>query len=186
MIIAVEGIDGSGKSTLVRHIAAKHGVDTLSFPTDQDNYQNWSELQFKNDRAAQYETLIEYLGHREKHIVIDRFVLSGAIYQAWHNRVKNPNHARHFNSSYVLQQMMQEYADLHWLIPDYTIITPTSVNRAQELMRESGRKMDDNDKDMDMQRWISQRFIEAPAQFREITPEAFDVFGVWNAMMEGM
>ena len=37
MIIAIEGIDGAGKNTIVKRIVEEYGADTLSFPRYEDS-----------------------------------------------------------------------------------------------------------------------------------------------------
>ena len=37
MIIAIEGIDGAGKNTIVKRIGEEYGADTLSFPRYEDS-----------------------------------------------------------------------------------------------------------------------------------------------------
>lgn len=101
MIVAVEGIDGAGKNTLVNAIKAELGADTLSFPryTESIHAQLAQEALhgrmgdlvdsahgmatlFALDRAGAKPLLDAYARAPERVLILDRYVASNAAYTA--------------------------------------------------------------------------------------------------------
>lgn len=107
MIIAIEGIDGAGKNTLVKKLTHRYRqrgitVDVLAFP-DYDNsihaqlarealYGRMGDLSdsayamatlFALDRAAHRDTLVDYIPGGERAdslLILDRYVASNAAF----------------------------------------------------------------------------------------------------------
>lgn len=101
MIIAVEGIDGAGKHTLVTAVKDVIGADTLAFPRYEDSihaqlaqdalHGRMGDLTdsafamatlFALDRRGALPLLDDYLDTPERIIILDRYVASNAAYTA--------------------------------------------------------------------------------------------------------
>ena len=101
MIIAVEGIDGAGKNTLVNAIKGRLGAETLSFPRyaeslhaqlaqdalhgqmgDLVDSAHGMATLFALDRAGAKPLLDAYADAPDKIIILDRYVASNAAYTA--------------------------------------------------------------------------------------------------------
>ncbi|MDY5786316.1 MULTISPECIES: dTMP kinase [unclassified Corynebacterium] len=101
MIIAVEGIDGAGKNTLVTAVRDALGAETLAFPRygasihadiahdalhgrmgDLSDSAYGMATIFALDRAGAKELLDAYVDTSERIIILDRFVASNAAYTA--------------------------------------------------------------------------------------------------------
>ena len=99
MIIAIEGIDGAGKNTLVTAIKKEIGADVLAFPRYETSihaqlaqaalHGEMGDLTespyamatlFALDRHCAREELLEYAGTRDRVILLDRYVASNAAY----------------------------------------------------------------------------------------------------------
>ncbi|WP_291314632.1 dTMP kinase [Corynebacterium sp. UBA2622] len=99
MIIAVEGIDGAGKNTLVTAIREELGADTCAFPRygesihadlardalhgkmgDLTSSAYGMATLFALDRAGAKPLLDAYAGAPDRIIVLDRYVASNAAY----------------------------------------------------------------------------------------------------------
>ena len=98
MIVAVEGIDGAGKNTLVTALRERIDVDVLAFPryevsihaqlAQQALHGRMGDLTesayamatlFALDRHGSLDTLAEYVDS-DRVIVLDRYVASNAAY----------------------------------------------------------------------------------------------------------
>ena len=98
MIIAVEGIDGAGKNTLVTALRERVEVDVLAFPRYEDSIHAQLAQQalhgrmgdltgsayamatlFALDRHGSLDTLAEYVDS-DRVILLDRYVASNAAY----------------------------------------------------------------------------------------------------------
>ena len=93
MLISIDGIDGSGKSTQVRLLAEALGAQIIQ----EISPSKWGKLMrstenptlgqqiawFTADRAQLSETLAEASGSAERHIVTDRSYLSSVGYQSF-------------------------------------------------------------------------------------------------------
>jgi thymidylate kinase len=95
MIIAIEGLDGSGKTTLGKLLAARLGGHYLKFPNRQttsgkliDHHlrssayvlpESFQALQVVN-RIEQLPTLLACHNHATHHVVCDRYTASGLVY----------------------------------------------------------------------------------------------------------
>lgn len=101
MIIAVEGIDGAGKNTLVTAVREHLGADALAFPRygvsvhadlahdalhgrmgDLTDSAYGMATLFALDRAGAKELLDAYSGAPDKILILDRYVASNAAYTA--------------------------------------------------------------------------------------------------------
>lgn len=101
MIIAVEGIDGAGKNTLVTKLRQELGAETLSFPRYEESihaqlahdalHGRMGDLTdsayamatlFALDRAGVVDKLRTYSGDPDRTIILDRYVASNAAYTA--------------------------------------------------------------------------------------------------------
>lgn len=99
MIIAVEGIDGAGKHTLVTAIQDELGAQTLSFPRYEDSihaqlahdalHGRMGDVTdsafamatlFALDRHGAKELLDEYVDTDDRILILDRYVASNAAY----------------------------------------------------------------------------------------------------------
>lgn len=99
MIIAVEGIDGAGKRTLVDAIRGDLDADVLAFPRYEDSaaaqlaqaalHGKMGDMSdsayamaavFALDRHGARETLARYTASRERILILDRYSASNAAY----------------------------------------------------------------------------------------------------------
>ena len=101
MIVAVEGIDGAGKHTLVAAVKERFGAETLAFPRYDESvhaqlasdalHGRMGDLAdsafgmatlFALDRHGAKQLLDGFAGATDKIIVLDRYVASNAAYSA--------------------------------------------------------------------------------------------------------
>lgn len=99
MIIAIEGIDGAGKNTLVTAIRQQTGADVMAFPRyevsvhaqlvraalhgemgDLSDSPYAMATLFALDRHGAREELAQYAGTDDRVILLDRYVASNAAY----------------------------------------------------------------------------------------------------------
>ncbi|WP_018296139.1 dTMP kinase [Corynebacterium lubricantis] len=101
MIIAIEGIDGAGKNTLVTALKGKLHAETMAFPRYDESvhaqlahdalHGRMGDLTdsayamatlFALDRAGVVDKLAPYSGSPDRTIILDRYVASNAAYTA--------------------------------------------------------------------------------------------------------
>lgn len=108
MIIAIEGIDGSGKSTIVKRIAAERGYASFSEPYNRSILESVTgdvqdiQLFFDDRKAAmQKGTFDRYWGHPYNHLLLDRSVVSSMAYQASREMSWNQIYAKHLACGFM-------------------------------------------------------------------------------------
>lgn len=151
MIVAVEGIDGAGKHTLVTAIARELGADTLAFPRYDDSvhaqlaqealHGRMGDLTdsayamatlFALDRFGAKSQLESYAGDRHRIIILDRYVASNAAYSV--ARTQDPA-----VSQWVYDL---EFGRLGLPLPDLHVLVDTSPEIARD--RAAQRERDDD------------------------------------------
>ncbi|AEG83288.1 dTMP kinase [Corynebacterium ulcerans] len=155
MIIAIEGIDGAGKNTLVRALVEKLDARVLGFPRYQDSihaqlaqkalYQEMGDvsdsiyamaLLFALDRREIAEELQAYKGSKDI-ILLDRYVASNAAYSA----------ARAQDWNLVTWVSDLEFGEFGLPTPDIQVLLNTSPEVAAQ--RAAQREEQDEDRSRD-------------------------------------
>ncbi|ADK28310.1 dTMP kinase [Corynebacterium pseudotuberculosis] len=155
MIIAIEGIDGAGKNTLVRALVEKLDARVLGFPRYQDSihahlaqkalYQEMGDvsdsiyamaLLFALDRREIAEELRSYKGSEDV-ILLDRYVSSNAAYSA----------ARAQDWNLVAWVSHLEFEEFGLPTPDIQVLLNTSPEVAAQ--RAAKREEQDQDRSRD-------------------------------------
>ncbi|AWB83544.1 dTMP kinase [Corynebacterium liangguodongii] len=144
MIIAVEGIDGAGKNTLVEAVTAALGAQSLAFPRyevslhaqlardalagrmgDLVGSAHGMATLFALDRHGAKPLLDAFVGAPDKLIVLDRYVASNAAYTA----------ARTGSDSAFGWVEELEFGRLGLPRPDLHVLVDTSPAEAKERVR---------------------------------------------------
>ncbi|MHA2788267.1 dTMP kinase [Corynebacterium sp. S7] len=166
MIIAVEGIDGAGKNTLVTALKEQLNADTMAFPRYDDSvhaqlahealHGRMGDLTdsayamatlFALDRAGVVDKLQEYSGNPDRTIILDRYVASNAAYTA----------ARTGDDSVFDWVAALEFDRLGLPKPDLQILlatTPEESSRRAQLREEADatRTRDSYERNSELQR----------------------------------
>ena len=147
MIVAVEGIDGAGKHTLVAAVKERFGAETLAFPRYDESvhaqlasdalHGRMGDLAdsafgmatlFALDRHGAKQLLDGFAGATDKIIVLDRYVASNAAY----------TRARTGDPAAVRWVHDLEFDKLQLPQPDLQVLvdTPPDVARGRAAARE--------------------------------------------------
>lgn len=147
MIVAVEGIDGAGKHTLVAAVKERFGAETLAFPRYDESvhaqlasdalHGRMGDLAdsafgmatlFALDRHGAKQLLDGFAGATDKIIVLDRYVASNAAY----------TRARTGDPAAVRWVHDLEFGKLQLPQPDMQVLvdTPPDVARDRAAARE--------------------------------------------------
>lgn len=144
MIIAVEGIDGAGKNTLVSAIKGRLGAETLSFPRyaeslhaqlaqdalhghmgDLVDSAHGMATLFALDRVGVKPLLDDYMDAPEKIIILDRYVASNAAYTA----------ARTCDDAALTWVQDLEFGRFALPVPDLQVLVDTPPDQAHGRVR---------------------------------------------------
>ncbi len=141
MFIVIEGLDGTGKSTLAKALAKKLDAELLSTPdialkdarsTIDDAYQDspLARQLFYASTVVDVSEKIKRLLSEGKNIVVDRYWLSTQVYHNW------KSNGRHFDLDEVEQYLAK---------PDFTIyLNLPLAERKARLRNRAGNTMEDN------------------------------------------
>lgn len=103
MIIAVEGVDNCGKTTLINKLAREFSMDKMKFPcpnglfydelktiieTGSQQSQKQKQLYFIMNIMSKLDELKKYRYNPNKHILLDRFLYSTIAYGAGKHQKK--------------------------------------------------------------------------------------------------
>lgn len=165
MIVAVEGIDGAGKHTLVAAVKERFGAETLAFPRYDESvhaqlasdalHGRMGDLAdsafgmatlFALDRHGAKQLLDGFAGAPDKIIVLDRYVASNAAY----------TRARTGDPAAVRWVHDLEFGKLQLPQPDLQVLvdTPPDVARDRAAAREerdASRTRDRYERDVALQ-----------------------------------
>ncbi|CAB1032377.1 thymidylate kinase [Corynebacterium diphtheriae] len=182
MIIAIEGIDGAGKNTLVSALKERLDADVIGFPRYEQSihaklaqhalYGSMGDLTdsayamatlFALDRYDAKAVLWHYVG-TSKVVLLDRYVASNAAYSA----------ARTRNDAMVQWVQELEFEELGLPVPDIHILLHTSPElAAQRAQRreaaDASRKLDRYEEDASLQERTFQAY-ESLAQQKWMSP----------------
>lgn len=140
MIIAVEGIDGAGKRTIVNAVQDELGAETLAFPRYEESIHaqlardalrgRMGDLTdsafamatlFALDRHGALELLDAFVDTPDRILILDRYVASNAAYTA----------ARTSDDAAVRWVHDLEFARLGLPVPDLQVLVDTAPEVAQ-------------------------------------------------------
>jgi dTMP kinase len=165
LFIAFEGIDGSGKTTQLKHAAKfiydlskDHDVLMTREPTrrnrtlrealqaHRDLFQpaQWFSQVFVQDRKAHVAEVIEPALRAGVHVLSDRFSLSTLAYQT--------------AQGVPLIDLFELHKDVLW--PDITFFLRCDPDVAQARKKSSGEQQDRFDADLDFQRKVAANYEE--------------------------
>lgn len=141
MIVAVEGIDGAGKNTLVTAVKERFGAQTLAFPRYEESihaqlahdalHGRMGDLtdsafgmatMFALDRHGTKQLLDGFAGAPDRIIILDRYVASNAAYTS----------ARTGDPAAVKWVYELEFAKLALPKPDLQVLVDTTPDVARE------------------------------------------------------
>lgn len=178
MIIAIEGIDGAGKSTLMRTMTSAFDAQVMAFPRYSDSifaklaqralYGKMGDLTasahgmatlFALDRADAAEALSRFAANPNEHVLVDRFVASNAAYTT----------ARTGDAESLDWVAQLEFEELGVPVPDLQIFLATppelAIRRASErAAQDATRHKDEYEKDDSLQHRVDQAYHMMSAQ----------------------
>lgn len=203
MIIAVEGIDGAGKNTLVQAVQRECGAEVLAFPRYADSihaqlaqdalYGRMGDLTdsayamatlFALDRFGAKQQLASYAGVPDRVLLLDRYVASNAAYTA----------ARTGDDAAIEWVGELEFSRLGLPRPDLHVLvaTPPDVAQGRAQLRESleqERKRDRYERDTGLQEATFARYQQLAETNWEspwiCTTEAVDIIQAMSSLSEG-
>lgn len=166
MIIAVEGIDGAGKHTLVTAIQDELGAQTLSFPRYEESihaqlahdalHGRMGDVTdsafamatlFALDRHGAKELLDEYVDTDDRILILDRYVASNAAYTS----------ARTGDEAAAGWVAELEFGRLGLPKPDLQVL----VDTAPEVARERAERREATDESRARDRYERDRALQA-------------------------
>lgn len=199
MIVAVEGIDGAGKHTLVAAVKERFGAETLAFPRYDESvhaqlasdalHGRMGDLVdsafgmatlFALDRHGAKQLLDGFAGATDKIIVLDRYVASNAAY----------TRARTGDPAAVRWVHDLEFDKLQLPQPDLQVLvdTPPDVARGRAAAREerdASRTRDRYERDEALQVATFEAYAElAEANWASRWIRASDPAVIMQAMSE--
>lgn len=175
MIVAVEGIDGAGKHTLVTAVEERFGADTLAFPRYDDSvhaqlaqealHGRMGDLTdsafgmatlFALDRRGAKPLLDGYAGDPDRVLILDRYVASNAAYTS----------ARTGDPAAVAWVRDLEFGRLGLPKPDLQVLVDTQP----DVARERAAKREEQDKARTRDRYERDAALQAAtsAAYREL------------------
>ncbi len=137
MLISIDGIDGCGKSTQIRHISGMTGAKAIQEISDSHWGRIFRSLEsptlaeqiayFLADRAGLSPMLTEAAGSEAHHIVSDRSYLSGVAYQSFNSGL----------APEMIEQMNRA------LVPEYDamLVLDLPVEVSLERVKKRGEKL---------------------------------------------
>ncbi|MEL0623975.1 dTMP kinase [Marinomonas arenicola] len=168
MLIAIEGLDGVGKSTIAKALSARLGTEFLSTPDPslKEARQIIDEVYGDTPLARQlfYASSVVHLSEKIKHLkeqgkiaVVDRYWLSTQVYHNWKCS------GLHFQLSEIANQIQQ---------PDFTVYLtlPLSIRNTRLQAREGNTIEDNLTLSADTDRWLDNAYRSFKAS---------KVAGVW-------
>lgn len=174
MIVAVEGIDGAGKHTLVTALAERTGAETLAFPRYEESvhaqlahdalHGRMGDLtdsafgmatMFALDRHGAKQLLDGFAGTPGRVIVLDRYVASNAAYTK----------ARTGDPAAVSWVYDLEFGKLQLPKPDLQVLVDTTPDIARERAeareeRDASRTRDRYERDAGLQTATFEAYAE--------------------------
>ena len=176
MIIAVEGIDGAGKRTIVQAIQREYGARTLAFPRYEESIHAqlaqqalhgkmgdltdsiyWMATMFALDRYGARAQIAEYA--ETGVLVLDRYVASNAAY-SW---------ARSREKAIVDWVADLEFSQLGLPVPDLQVLvdTPPAVAQDRAVKRaaaDATRERDRYERDASLQQATYEAYVALAEQ----------------------
>lgn len=178
MIVAVEGIDGAGKNTLVTALKERLGAETLAFPRYETSvhaqlaqdalHGRMGDLtdsafgmatMFALDRHGAKELLDGFAGRSDRIIILDRYVASNAAYTS----------ARTGDAAAVKWVHDLEFEKLELPKPDLQVLVDTTPDVARERAQarekqDASRTRDRYERDVALQVATFQAYAELAEQ----------------------
>ena len=178
MLISIEGIDGAGKNTLVTALKERFGAETLAFPRYETSvhaqlaqdalHGRMGDLtdsafgmatMFALDRHGAKELLDGFAGHRDRIIILDRYVASNAAYTS----------ARTGDAAAVKWVHDLEFGKLGLPKPDLQVLVDTTPDVARERAeareeQDATRTRDRYERDVALQVATFQAYAELAEQ----------------------
>ncbi|MCX8167355.1 MAG: dTMP kinase [Candidatus Micrarchaeota archaeon] len=130
MLIAIEGIDGAGKTTLARLVAKEFQMKVQAFPTKRfkliKDYLQGKKSFSKENLFLLFLTDISINSTNARNTIFDRYVYSTLAYQ---------------NSIFSLKEAETIFQKLNLLKPDYVIFLNLDLKIAMERIKKRKRKV---------------------------------------------
>jgi len=140
--IALEGIDGAGKTTLRKHLfkaARRHGEETLNIMLFSwlipEHTETITAVRFRGEERPAEEVVRAYVADKEslsdtivrphlehRHVVSDRYIVSDMVYGEVHGGI-------------AAERMYEAYCSSSILFPEVTVFLDTPPEIAYERMK---------------------------------------------------
>lgn len=181
MFIALEGIDGCGKTTLAKMLAdsmSKEATVYLTREPWQDDirqriYQSKCSKEglflFMADRAKHVEEAIQPAIDHENVVITDRYMFSNAAYQGYTIlRDSGERPSDEWQMSKMVNQILEMNCNL-FPYPDHVFIIDIPVDVALERIRKSGREIVDAFERIDVLEAVRENFLYIGKSYMNIT-----------------